>query len=128
MAADTYPREAMKGIFWCQWTYWCSLALAIVSYRYYPPSSTRTLVVLTPVLPALLIVAVTYWVYQDCDEYIRFRILRSVAITAIVVAFGTLAWFILELFGYPRLSALWVNLVGWSLFNVQMLYILFRSR
>lgn len=128
MAGNAHPREAMKGIFWCQWAYWCSLALAIYSYGYYPPSNTRTVLVLTPVLPALLIVAVAYWIYQDCDEYIRLKILRAVAVTAIIVSFGTLICFILELFAYPRLSALWVNLVGWSLFNVQMLYVLFRSR
>jgi len=128
MTADTLPRQALKGIAWGQWTYWCALVLAFWSYRYYPPGSIRAVLVLTPVLPALLIAAVAYWVYQDVDEYIRLRILHSVAVTAIVVAFGTLTCFILEMFGYPRVSALWVNLVGWSLFNVQMLYVLFRSR
>jgi hypothetical protein len=118
----------MKGIFWCQWAYWCALALAIWSYRYYPPGSTRAVLVLTPILPSVLIASVAYWVYQDVDEYIRLRILRSVAVTAIVAAFGTLTCFILELFGYPRVSALWVNLVGWTVFNAQMLYVLFRAR
>ena len=123
-----HPGEAMKGIFWCQWAYWCSLAIAIYSYGHYPPGSVRTMLVLTPVLPALLIVSVVYWIYQDCDEYIQLRILRAVVMTAIVVALGTLSYFILEMFGYPRLSALWVNLIGWSLFNAQMMYVLFRSR
>jgi len=128
MTADALPRQAVKGIFWGQWTYWCTLVLAVWSYRYSPPGSIRTVLVLTPVLPALLIVAVAYWVYEDVDEYIRLRILRSAALTAVIVAFGTLTCFILELFGRPPVSALWVNLVGWSVFNVQMVYVLFRSR
>src|SRR5689334_24878728 len=127
MFSESYPREAMKGIFWCQWAYWGALGVAVWSYLYFPPGSTRTLLVLTPVLPAVLIAAVAYWIYEDCDEYIRAQILRSVVITAVAVAFGTLAYFILELFGYPRLSALWVNLAGWSLFNVQLIYVLFRA-
>jgi hypothetical protein len=93
-----------------------------------PQGSTRTALILTPILPALLIVAVTYWVYQACDEYIRSRILKCIAITAVIVAFCTSSYFVLELFGFPRLSMLWINLLGWSIFNLQMLYVILRSR
>jgi len=37
-------------------------------------------------------------------------------------------YFVLELFGFPRLSMVWINLLGWSIFNLQMLYVIFRSR
>lgn len=121
-------RDAINGVFWCQWAYWSSLGLAFVGYRYYPAGSVRTVVMLTPILPAVLIAVVSYWIYQDCDEYIRSRISRSVVVTAFVVAFVTLATFILEMFGYPRISALWLNLFGWSVFNVQLLYVLYRAR
>jgi hypothetical protein len=69
-----------------------------------------------------------YWLYLACDEYVRFRLLRCVAVTAVAVAFCTLGYFFLELFGFPHLSMLWVNLLGWSVFNLQVLFVIFRSR
>ncbi|HEY6924115.1 MAG TPA: hypothetical protein VI653_11655 [Steroidobacteraceae bacterium] len=128
MASNPYPPYAIRGIVSGQWTYWCTLVMADWSYAYMPQGSARTVLILTPILPALLIVGVAYWVYQACDEYVRSRIVRCTAITAIVVAFCTLSYFLLELFGLPRLSMLWVNLLGWSIFNLQMLYVILRSR
>jgi uncharacterized membrane protein len=128
MASNAYPPYAIRGIVYGQWTYWCGLSMAVWSYAHMPHGSIRTALILTPVLPALLIVAVAYWVYQACDEYVRSRILKCVAITAVTVAFCTLSYFVLELFGLPRLSMLWINLLGWSIFNLQMLYVILRSR
>jgi hypothetical protein len=122
------PRKVALNLFWCQWAYWCTLAIAAYSYRYLPDGSIRSTIILTPVLPALLIVSVTYWIYQACDEFIRLRILKSVVITAIAVASCTLGYFFLELFGFPRLSMLAVNLFGWSVFDLLMLYVVIRSR
>jgi hypothetical protein len=128
MASDAYPPYAVRGIVSGQWTYWGTLGMAAWSYAYMPRGSTRTALILTPILPALLIVAVAYWVYQACDEYVRSRILKCIAMTAVIVAFCTLSCFILELFGFPRLSMLWINLLGWSVFNLQMLCVILRSR
>jgi hypothetical protein len=128
MAVDRFPRRMALNIFWCQWAYWCTLAMAAYSYRYLPEGSFRSAVILTPVLPALLIVGVAYWVYDACDEFMQLRILKSVVITAIAVAFCTLGYFFLELFGFPRLSMLAVNLFGWSVFNLLVLYVIVRSR
>ena len=102
--------------------------MAAWSYAYMPQGSIRTALLLTPILPALLIVAVAYWVYQSCDEYVRSRILQCIAITAVIVAFCTSSYFVLELFGLPRLSMVWINLLGWSIFNLQMLFVILRSR
>ena len=44
------------------------------------------------------------------------------------MAAGTLIWFFFELAGYPKLSMLWVNIAGWSIFNLQMLMVIFGSR
>jgi hypothetical protein len=82
----------------------------------------------TPILTALFCVAVAYWLYEACDEYIRFRLLRCVAVTAVIIAFCTIGYFFMELLGFPRLSMLWVNLLGWSVFNLQVLFVIFRSR
>jgi len=128
MAVGSFPRKAVLGIFFSQWAYWCTLAMAAWSYAYMPEGSIRNTLILTPVLPAFLIVAVAYWMAQACDEFIRLRILKSVVITATAVAFCTLGYFFLELFGFPRLSMLAVNLFGWSVFNLLMVYVMNRSR
>jgi hypothetical protein len=128
MERSVLPRFAVRGILSSQWAYWGSLAIAALSITYIPPGSIRTAVMLTPVLTALLCVSVAYWLYKDCDEYIRLRLLRCIAVTAIIVVFCTLAYFFLELLGFPRLSMLWVNLLAWSVFNVQMLFVILRSR
>jgi|SRR5581483_1095730 len=128
MEPSVLPRFAVRGILSSQWAYWCSLAIAGLSMTYIPPGSVRTTVMLTPVLTALLCVSVTYWLYTDCDEYIRLRILRCAAVTAIIVAFCTLGYFFLELLGFPRSSMLWPNVLGWSVFNLQMLFVILRSR
>jgi hypothetical protein len=122
------PRKVALNLFWCQWAYWSTLAMAAYSYHYLPAGSIRTTLILTPVLPALLVVTVAYWIYQACDEFIRLRILSCVVITAIAVACCTLGYFFLELFGFPRLSMVAVNLFGWSIFNLSMLYVIMRSR
>jgi hypothetical protein len=128
MASVAYPPYAIRGIVSGQWVYWCTLGMAAWSYAYMPRGSIRTALIVTPILPALLIVAVAYWVYQACDEYVRSRILKGIAITAVIVAFCSFSYFVLELFGLPRLSMLWINLLGWSIFNLQMLYVIVRSR
>jgi hypothetical protein len=70
----------------------------------------------------------SFWLYEACDEFQRTRILRAITRTAIVMAAGTLVWFFFELAGYPKLSMLWVNIAGWSIFNLQMLMVIFGSR
>ena len=128
MNYDHLPRRAALGIFFGQWSYWCTLAMAAWSYKYIPPGGIRTTIILTPVLPAVLIVAIAFWMYQACDEFIRLRILRCLVLTALAVAFGTLSYFVLELFGFPQLSMIVVNLLGWSVFNLLMIYVIIRSR
>ena len=128
MTANTYPHRMISGILYTQWAYWCSLWMAAYSYMHLAPGGIRTALILTPVLPAGLITALAYWVHEACDEYIRSRIRQSVTITALLVSICTLGYFILELFGWPRLSMVWINLFGWSIFNLQMLYVILRSR
>jgi hypothetical protein len=122
------PRRVALNLFFCQWAYWCTLFLSAYGYRDLPAGSIRTACILTPVLPALLVVSITYWIYEACDEFIRLRILKCVVVTAIAVAACTLGYFFLELFGFPRLSMLVVNLFGWSVFNLLLSYVIFRSR
>ena len=125
---DSVPPDSVRGIATAQWAYWCSLAMAALSVTYIPPGSVRTIVLLTPALTGLYCVFVARTIYRMCDEYIRRRVVQCVVNTALIVSAASLAYFLLEQIGYPKLSLLWVNLLGWSVFNVQTLYVLFRSR
>ena len=125
---DHMPRAAARGIFYSQWAYWCTLLMAGFGYSRLSPGNVRTALTVTPVLTALLVIGTTWRVYRACDESIRLRILRCVALTAVILAFATLGYFFLELSGWPRLSMIVVNLSGWSLFNLLLLYVVYRSR
>jgi len=125
---NALPQIAVRSVAYSQWAYWCSLVVAALSVAYIPPGAVRIAVLLSPILTGLLCLAVAYWLYQACDEYIRYKLLKCVAATAVIIAFGSLVYFFLELLGFPRLSALWINLLGWSVFNLQVLYVIYRSR
>lgn len=121
-------RATVSAIFWSQWAYWCTLGMAVWAYFALPGGSVRTALILTPILPGILVFAVCYWLYQACDEYIRLRTLQAIAVTACAVALLSLAYFLLELAGFPRLSMMWIHIVGWSLFNAQMLRLVLEAR
>ena len=128
MKTETLPGLAVRTVGYSQWAYWCSLVGAVMAALYIPAGSLRTFVVVTPALTAALCVAASFWLYEACDEFQRVGILRAITRTAVIVAAGTLIWFLFELAGYPRLSMLWVNIAGWSIFNFQMLMVIFSSR
>jgi hypothetical protein len=86
MEPAVLPRFAVRGVVYSQWAYWCSLVIAASSIIYIPPGSIRTVAMLTPVLTAFLCISVAYWLYKACDEYIRQRLLKCIAFTAIIVA------------------------------------------
>jgi hypothetical protein len=127
MKPAALPKFAAQSVFYSQWAYWGSLAGAAMSVVYIPPGSVRTFVILTPLLTAILCAAVASWVYSACDEYVRAKILRVITITALAVALGSLGYFCLELLGFPRQSMIWVSILGWSAFNLQLLFVVFRA-
>jgi hypothetical protein len=110
------------------WAYLCTLVMAAVAPHYLAAGGTREFVLLLPLLTLLLVVCITYWVYRASDEYIRHRILKCAAVTGVIVAFSTLGYFCLERLGYPQLSMIVVNLYGWSVFTILMLWVLYRAR
>jgi hypothetical protein len=128
MPLTRFSRSALSAIFWSQWAYWCALGMAVWACFVLPGGSVRTALILTPVMPGLLIFAVCYWLYQSCDEYIRLRILQAATLTACAVALLCLVYFLLELAGLPKLSMMWVHVVGWSVFNAQMLWLILQAR
>jgi hypothetical protein len=128
MGSSTLPGYAVRGVAASQWAYWCSLAMAALAIRFIPEGTLRNLVIAMPLLTAALCVSLAYWLYESCDEYLRIAVLRCVVRTAVIVAAFTLAYYIAELAGAPKLSLLWVNLLGWSVFNAQFLFVILRSR
>ena len=90
-----------------------------------PYGVNRTILILTPILPGALIVAVAVWLYRACDEFIRLQILKAAAFAAILTALWTMAYAFLEFAGLPRLSMMWVGNVGWSVFILLMLRLKF---
>ena len=116
------------GIICSLWTYLCTLVMAAVAPRYLAAGRTREFVLLMPMLTTLLVVCIIYWVYRASDEYIRHRILKCAALTGVLLAFSTLGYFCLERLGYPHLSMIAVNLYGWSVFTVLIVWVLYRAR
>ena len=128
MKNEFLPRFAVRTVGYSQWAYWCSLVMSVLAIAYVPAGSVRNFVVVTPALTAALCVAASYWLYEACDEFQRVGILRAITRTAIIMAAATLIWFFFELAGFPRVSMLWVNIAGWSIFNFQILMMVFSSR
>jgi hypothetical protein len=116
------------GILCSLWAYLCTVVMAAVAPRYLAAGGTRELVLLLPLLTALLVVCIIFWVYLASDEYVRHRILKCAALTGVIMAFSTLGYFCLEMLGHARLSMIVVNLYGWAVFTVLMLWVLYRAR
>ena len=83
---------------------------------------------LFPLLTLALHVFITHSIYRASDEYVRRRILQCAALAAVILAFATTGYFCLERLGYPHLSMIAVNLLGWSLFIVMMIWVRYRAR
>ena len=125
--SNSTPRWALKATLWSQWAYWCCVAVAFYAATTVPAGDIRTVLVLLPVLPGILIFGVTYFIYQACDEYVRQRTMQAVGRTAVAVALATMVYSYLELLGWPRLSMAWVHSFGWLVFIPQMVALMLRG-
>jgi hypothetical protein len=121
-------RSAVAAFLWSQFVYWCAVAMAAWAITYMPPGSVRSVLVLTPIVPLVLIFSVTYWLYRACDEYIQHRILQAAAITAIGMLLLVSGYYYLQLVGLPPLNLAWISTFGWALFAVQMFPLLRQAR
>ena len=73
-----------------------------------PPGAARTFLLLTPVVPIGLAAWVIARQFRRVDEFVRLRILESIAVGAAVTAVFSMTYGFLELAGLPRLSMFWV--------------------
>jgi hypothetical protein len=64
----------------------------------------RTLVLLSPMVPVLLMIGVVARYFRRVDEYIRLKFLENWAMTAAITAGWTFTYGFLENAGLPRLS------------------------
>jgi hypothetical protein len=119
-------RRVILQLLSLQSAYWMTFAISLWAVSHLGPGNPRNLLVLTPVLPGLLMIAWTSWVYRACDEFIRSRILSAAAITAVVIAVGSLIYSYLELTGLPRVSMAWTSNTGWTVFDILMLRLFFQ--
>jgi hypothetical protein len=76
----------------------------------------KTLILISPIVPIMLIAFAVVRFYRRIDEYHRLQILESLAISAGVTAVVTISWIFLEDVGFPHLSifyALTVMAASW---------------
>ena len=82
-----------------------------VSIRFGRPMEaglSRTLVLMSPVLPLLLAAWAIVRAFGRMDEFVRLRTLESFGIAGAITAALTFSYGFLETAGYPRLSMFWV--------------------
>lgn len=82
------------------------------------PGATRTLLLVSPVIPLMLSIWVIARHFGRMDEFVRLRSLESFAIAGAVTAGVTFTYGFLEGAGFPKLSMFWVwGLMGatWGL-------------
>jgi hypothetical protein len=72
------------------------------------PSTGRTLLLLTPVIPILLIVWVLIRQFGRMDEFVRLRSLEAFSVAGAITAGLTVTYAFLETAGFPKISMFWV--------------------
>lgn len=80
------------------------LVASLTVGRPMPHGIERMLVLFSPLLPFLLIMAAVVRYFRRVDEYLRQIILENWAITAAITFGGTFLYGFLENAGFPRLS------------------------
>lgn len=123
-----HRRSATAAFLWSQFAYWCAVAIAAWAVAYMPAGSIRTVLILTPIGPAILILSVAYWLYRSCDEYLQHRILQAAAITAIGMLLLVTSCYYLQLAGLTPLNLAWISTFGWVLFIAQMFPLLRQAQ
>lgn len=120
-------RGWMRGFGLLLLVYMAAYALSMWALLAAPHGILRSLLVLAPVVPGLLLIANGVLAYQRCDEFVRQYILKSAAASAVAVAVATLLYAYLELIGLPHLNIGIVHAIGWPVFCWQMVRLMRMS-
>ncbi|TFW28903.1 hypothetical protein [Massilia horti] len=97
------------------------LTLLLLSQKFgrpMPEGVLRTLVLISPMAGFGLMIRAVARKLAHSDEYIRQRLLETVALTAAVTAAATFTYGFLETAGFPRLSMFAVWIIMGSAFGV----------
>lgn len=81
------------------------------------PQPLRTLIILAPVIPAIMMIWAIIRQFRRMDEYIRRRQLENVGISAAMTAVFALSYGFMEAAGFPKLSMfiVWgLLMAGWG--------------
>jgi hypothetical protein len=119
----------VTGVLGGLFAYLATVATVPFGVHFLAADGARQLVVVVlPMLTAVLLVSIIFLIYVASDEYVRNRILKCAALTGVIMAFSTLGYFCLEMLGHARLPMIVVNLYGWAVFTILLLWVLCRAR
>ena len=88
--------------------YFVTVVSSIRFGRSLDPSTGRTLLLLTPVVPVLLMVWVLIRQFGRMDEFVRLRSLEAFSVAGAITAGLTFTYGFLETAGFPKVSMFWV--------------------
>ena len=97
------------------------LTASIVYAGPMPPGTARTLLLLSPMLPTLLVGWVIFRQFRRMDEFVRLRSLENMAVANSLVALASFSYDFLEIAGFPKISMFWVwgaMGMGWALVSL----------
>lgn len=104
--------------------YLAAYAAAMWAILSLPAGMLRTLLVLAPVVPGLLMIWRAVVNYRRCDEFLRIKVLEATAQTAVFTAVWTLIYAYLEPLGFPHLNVGFVHTFGWPVFCWPMIMLM----
>ena len=105
---------------WWVFLYLLAYAAAMWALLKLAPGTERSLLVLAPILPGLLLIWSTLRAYRAADEFVQREILLAATQVALFTAVWTLIYAYLEPLGFPHLSMGLVHTFGWPIFMWRM--------
>jgi hypothetical protein len=97
-------RRYFYELFGAMTFYGVVLYASITMGRPMPPGLSRTLVLISPMIPLALAIWAIARHFRRVDEFVRLRSLESLSLAAAVTAGLSLTYGFLESAGYPKLS------------------------
>jgi len=129
MTVSRFTRRHLHAWVWSQVAFLCTWALCIWALLAMPPGGVlRTVLVLSPIPAGFVIYGVGCWLYFASDEYIRVRILMAATVSALVMSAFALVYSYLALLGFSQPPLYWVHNIGWAVFVVQMLRVIYSTK
>jgi hypothetical protein len=104
--------------------YLVAYAAAMWALMKLAPGTERTLLVLAPIPPGLVLIWSTLRAYRAADEFVQREILLAAGQAALFTAAWTLIYAYLEPLGFPHLNVGFVHTFGWPIFLWRMVRVM----